>query len=95
MRKRKQINKNQRSFFFEDFIETNQRHSNGSNISEDRILILFFSFIFLILSFSTKIFLVSLKETSVNKIKKAEKSFVLRRDIVDRNGDLISRNIVR
>ena len=93
MRKKKQINKNQRSFFFEDFIETNQRHSNSSNISEDRILILFFSFIFLIFSFSTKIFLVSLKETSVNKMKKAEKSFVLRRDIVDRNGDLISRNI--
>ena len=45
------------------------------------------------MSFSTKIFLVSLKETSVNKIKKTEKSFVLRRDIVDRNGDLISRNI--
>ena len=48
MRKKKLINKNQRSFFFEDFIETNQRHSNSSNISEDRILILFFSFIFLI-----------------------------------------------
>jgi len=93
MRKKKQINKNQRSFFFEDFIETNQRYNSNTNISDDRILILFFSFIFLILSFSTKIFLVSLKETSVNKIKKTEKSYVLRRDIVDRNGDLISRNI--
>tara|TARA_B100000963_G_scaffold357137_1_gene378665 strand:+ start:2930 stop:4645 length:1716 start_codon:yes stop_codon:yes gene_type:complete len=96
MRKKKEINKNQRSFFFEDFLETNQRFKNKDNskISEDRILILFFSFIFLILSFSVKIIFVSLQETSFNNnIKKHQNSVALRRDVVDRNGNLISRNI--
>ena len=45
-RKKKNFNINQQSFFFEDYLSTNQKlgNENKLTINEDRIYILFFSF---------------------------------------------------
>ena len=47
-KKDKNFNINQRSFYFEDYLETNQKNKNikSSNISQDRIYLLFFLFFF-------------------------------------------------
>ena len=95
-RKSKSANKNQRSFYFQDYIATNlkQKKIYKSPISEDRIYILFFFFFCLIAIFSIKITFVSFKNPNFFETKKNELNFLpLRRDIVDRNGELISRNI--
>ena len=95
-RKSKSTNKNQRSFYFKDYIATNlkQKKIYKSPISEDRIYILFFFFFCLIAIFSLKITFVSFKNPNFFETKKNELNFLpLRRDIVDRNGELISRNI--
>ena len=59
MKKRKNnknFNKNQQSFFFEDYLSTNQKFRKEKNylINEDRIYILFFSFFFSYLNFFFK-----------------------------------------
>ena len=68
-RKIKYINKNQQSFFFEDYLSTNQKFKREKNfiINEDRIYILFFSFFSLILIFSLKIIFLSLQSYSYNE----------------------------
>ena len=45
-KKNKNFNKNQKSFYFEDYIETNLKQKNISKslISEDRVYLLFFYF---------------------------------------------------
>ena len=94
-KKNKHFNKNQESFYFEDYLETNKKKDSALNnkLFHDRIYLLFFLFFSLIFIFSIRIIHVSLtnielfKQTSINQ-------FTLnRRDIVDRNGVLISRNI--
>ncbi len=94
-KKNKHFNKNQESFYFEDYLETNKKNDSALNnkLFHDRIYLLFFLFFSLIFIFSIRIIHVSLtnielfKQTSINQ-------FTLnRRDIVDRNGVLISRNI--
>ena len=95
-KKNKKFNINQRSFYFEDYLETNQKNKRikKSNISQDRIYLLFFLFFSLITIFSTKIIFVSLKNLESYSQAKNSFHFVpLRRDIVDRNGILISRNV--
>ena len=95
-KKNKNFNKNQKSFYFEDYIETNlkQKDISKSYISEDRIYILFFFFFCLIAIFSIKITSISIKEPQFLLNKKNNLDFLpLRRDIADRNGELISRNI--
>ncbi len=95
-RKNKNFNKNQKSFYFEDYIATNlkQKNISKSSISEDRIYILFFFFFCLIAIFSIKIIFISVKEPQFLESKKNNLNFLpLRRDIYDRNGELISRNI--
>ena len=95
-KKIKKFNVNQKSFYFEDFFETNlkQKKISKFSISEDRIYILFLSFFFLILVFSIKILIISLQNPELSTTKKNSLNFLsLRRDIVDRNGILISRNI--
>jgi len=87
---------NQTSFYFEDYLETNKKNkfSNKTNNFQDRIYLLFFFFLSLILIFSIKIIHLSLDETSVFSQEKNSSKFILkRRDIIDRNGILISRNI--
>ena len=96
MKKKLNKNINQTSFYFEDFIETNKKnkHLKKSNNFQDRIYILFFFFFSLFLIFSIKITHISLdKKNSFYVEKHGSKFNLIRRDIVDRNGIIISRNI--
>ena len=100
MKKKSKINKkysiNQKSFYFEDYLETNKKNnlSKKNNIFHDRIYLLFFLFFSLIIIFSFRIINVSLNKIEVlNQEILIKKQSLLRRDIVDRNGVLISRNI--
>ena len=89
-------NINQTSFYFEDYLDTNQKNKKieNSKISQDRIYLLFFLFFSLITIFSIKITFVSLKSPEILNYKNNYSKFILlRRDIVDRNGILISRNV--
>ena len=95
-RRNKDFNINQKSFYFEDYLETNQKNKKvkNSNISQDRVYLLFFLFFSLITIFSIKIIFVSLKNLETYNKKNNLSHFIpLRRDVVDRNGILISRNI--
>ncbi len=90
------LNKNQASFYFEDFLETNQifNKTKKSLISQDRVYLLFFLFFSLILIFSIKIIIISLQDISLyNQKNNNYHNTLLRRDIVDRNGEIVSRNI--
>ena len=100
MKKKRKINKNynlnQSSFYFEDYMETNKKnkYSEKNNFSQDRIYLLFFLFFSLILIFSIRIIHVSLNSVEIfDQGNTLKKHTLLRRDIVDRNGNLISRNI--
>ena len=89
-------NTNQKSFFFEDYLETNLKKKviNQRLVSEDRIYILFFFFLSLIIIFFLKITLLSLQENNFITNNKTDGNLKnLRRDIVDRNQTLLSRNI--
>ena len=93
-RKNKNFNKNQTSFYFEDYLETSKKNNyfQKNNLFLDRIYLLFFLFFSLIFIFSIRIIHVSLNEIEIFNQDK-QKFSLLRRDIVDRNGTLISRNI--
>jgi len=94
--KRKNKNNNQTSFYFEDYLETNKKSKmlKKSNNFQDRIYLLFFFFFSLVLIFSIKITHISLNKKNIFNNQKQLKHFSLtRRDIVDRNGEIISRNI--
>ncbi len=96
IKNKKNFNRNQQSFFFEDYLSTNQKFRNKKNyfINEDRVYILFFSFFFLILIFSLKIIFVSFQNSNLNIIKNYKYNFnPIRNDIIDRNGVILSRNI--
>jgi len=87
---------NQTSFYFEDYLETNKINKSlkKSDSLQDRIYLLFFFFLSLILIFSIKITHLSLsKSPTFNQDLSSSKFSLIRRDIVDRNGILISRNI--
>ena len=93
---KKNKNINQRSFYFEDYLETNKKNKilKKSNNLQDRIYLLFFFFFSLILIFSIKITHISLNKKNIFNIEKQTMQFSLeRRDIVDRNGVIISRNV--
>ena len=95
-KKNKNFNINQKSFYFEDYLETNQKYKKvkNSNISQDRIYLLFFLFFSLITIFSIKIIFVSLQNLKTYNQKNNSSHFTpLRRDVIDRNGILISRNV--
>jgi cell division protein FtsI (penicillin-binding protein 3) len=96
-RKIKKIkNINQTSFYFEDYLETNKKNKilKKTNNFQDRIYLLFFFFFSLILIFSIKITHISLNKKSSFSLEKQNSQFsIIRRDIVDKNGIIISRNI--
>ncbi len=95
-KKNKNFNLNQKSFYFEEYLETNQKNKKvkNSNISQDRVYLLFFLFFSLISIFSIKIIFLSLKNfETYNESKSSSYQTSLRRDIIDRNGALISRNV--
>ena len=96
IRQKKTKNTNQTSFYFEDYLETNKKNKKLKKLNnfEDRIYLLFFFFFSLILIFSIKITHISLDKKDIfNLTEKNENFYVLRRDIVDRNGVILSRNI--
>ena len=65
-----------------------------SNNFQDRIYLLFFFFFSLVLIFSIKITFISLDKKNIRNLERQNTKFsLLRRDIVDRNGVIISRNI--
>ncbi len=93
---RKNNNSNQTSFYFEDYLETNKKNRilKKSNNFQDRIYLLFFFFFSLILIFSIKITHISLNKKDIFNLEKRNSQFsLLRRDIVDKNNIIISRNI--
>tara|TARA_B100001248_G_scaffold161695_1_gene121963 strand:+ start:3526 stop:5247 length:1722 start_codon:yes stop_codon:yes gene_type:complete len=95
-RNKKKININQTSFYFEDYIQTNKKNKvlKKSNNFHDRIYLLFFFFLSFILIFSIKIIHISLNKKNIFNLEEQKSKFsLLRRDIVDRNGEIISRNI--
>ena len=95
-KKNKNLNINQSSFYFEDYLETNKKNklSQKNNFFQDRIYLLFFLFFSLIFIFSIRIIHVSLNTIEIFQNANTPNKFtLLRRDIVDRNGELISRNI--
>ncbi len=98
MKKKSKKNKNinQSSFYFEDYLETNKKNKilKKKDNFQDRIYLLFFFFFSLILIFSIKITHISLDKKEFLNIAKQSSQFSLqRRDIVDRNGIIISRNV--
>ena len=98
MKKKSKKNKNinQASFYFEDYLETNKKNKilKRSNNFQDRIYLLFFFFFSLILIFSLKITHISLSKKDIFRAEEQKIKYPnLRRDIVDRNGVIISRNI--
>ena len=95
-KKNNQVNPNQKSFYFEDYLETNKKYKKllNSSVSDDRIYFLFFLFLSLILIFSFKIIFLSFQKPKfINNVKSYNSFISNRRDIVDRNGEIISRNI--
>ena len=66
-KKDKYYNKNQTSFFFEDYLETNKKNKSleKKNILQDRIYLLFFLFFSLILIFAGRIIHVSLNKIEI------------------------------
>ena len=95
-KKDRNYNRNQTSFYFEDYIETNKKNksSQKNNFFHDRIYLLFFLFLSLMLIFCIKITHVSLSKIEIfENVNSSKKFSLLRRDIIDRNGDLISRNV--
>ncbi|MBD1147005.1 penicillin-binding protein 2 [Pelagibacterales bacterium SAG-MED28] len=87
---------NQTSFYFEDYLETNKKKQvlKKSNNFQDRIYLLFFFFFSLILIFSIKITHISFNKKDIFNIVEQNSQFsLLRRDIVDRNDVIISRNV--
>ena len=95
-KKQKKIkNINQASFYFEDYLETNKQKKSlkKKNDLQDRIYLIFFFFLSLILIFTIKITHLSLSKSSTfNQKTNSLKFTLIRRDIIDRNGVLISRN---
>ena len=65
MKKKKIKNINQASFYFENYLETNKKNKNYKKADnfQDRIYLLFFFFLSLILIFSIKITHLSLSKT--------------------------------
>jgi len=87
---------NQSSFYFEDYLQTNKKNKllKKNNNLQDRIYLLFFFFFSLILIFCIKITHISLSKVEINDSNIMYSKFISqRKDIVDRNGILISRNV--
>ena len=76
-KKNKNYNENQKSFYFEDYLETNQKQRTISKLSitEDRIYLLFFFFICLIAVFSIKITFISFQNPQFLENKKNSNVF--------------------
>ena len=96
--KRKIKKTKQKSFFFEDYKESeilNEKNKKKIKISLNRVTFLFFVFFSLIFVLSTKIIYLSLSSEKKLFLQKNEKDFAISRsDIIDRNGTILARNII-
>jgi len=89
---------NQKSFFFEDYNEPevifNKKNNNLIKISASRIIFLFTILLSLLFIFSIKIIYLSLYPEKNLQLKLNNKNpSIERRDIVDRSGVILARNI--
>ena len=92
----KKSDKNNKSFYFEEYIQSDDKNLNQKKIkiNQDRVYLLFFIFFSLISIFAIKIIFISIQIPTNNSYSNFNKSFEpLRSDILDRNGILIARNI--
>ena len=92
----KKSDKNNKSFYFEEYIQSDDKNLNQNKIkiNQDRVYLLFFIFFSLISIFAIKIIFISIQIPTNNSYSNFNKSFEpLRSDILDRNGILIARNI--
>jgi len=89
-----------KSFYFKDYTESELiYHANKSQvikISSNKINLLFFIFISLLLIFTIKITYLSLSQNKIFQTKNSEKFLKQknRRDIVDRNGSVLARDVI-
>ena len=87
-----------KSFYFDDYAESELNDNNKSNIvkvSLNRVTFLSFIFFSLILIFSIKIIYLSLASENSFYNNNIKKNFIKkRRDIVDRNGSVLATNVV-
>ena len=100
MKDKKKKNANKKSFFFEDYDESeilfNKAKSRNVKISLNRTTFLFFVFFSLIFIFSVKLTYLSLSSSPGKNFfsQKNIKNFIKERaDIVDRNGIILARNV--
>jgi len=96
--KSKKKNITQKSFFFEDYTESeiiaSKENTNLPKVSLNRITFLFFIFFSLVVIFCIKIIHLSLLPDKNFFSKNINQNFIKeRRDVVDRNGIIIARNI--
>jgi len=94
--KKKTIKK--KSFYFEDYAESELTDNNKSNtvrVSLNRVTFLSFIFFSLIFIFSIKIIYLSLSTEKSFYSNNIKKDFIKkRRDIVDRNGSVLATNVI-
>ena len=87
-----------KSFYFDDYVESELNDSNKSNIvkvSLNKVTFLSFIFFSLILIFGIKIIYLSLSSEESLFSNNTKKEFVkTRRDIVDRNGSVMATNVI-
>ena len=91
-------NAKQKSFFFEDYAESeiiiNNKNDNLIIVSLSRATFLFFIFFGFAFIFSIKILYLSLSSEKNSFSKSINKNFIKERgDIIDRNGIILARNI--
>ena len=96
-KKRGRKNNCQKSFYFEDYSESENiiNYDNiPKKISGERITFVFYIFIFLIFIFSAKITYLSLsKNNSYFSNNNISKPLKIRGDIIDRNNNILARNV--
>ena len=95
--KNKNKTSKKKSFYFEDYTESDLIDNNNSNIvkiSLSRVTFLSFIFFCLIFIFSIKIIYLSLSPEKSFYTNNIEKKFIEnRRDVVDRNGSVLATNV--
>ena len=90
--KKIRFNNKQKSFFFNDFYKKSPHDEN--KVSEERVFFLFFSVVFIISIFFLKILIISTNDRQIFLNQSESPSFKeLRKEIVDRNGILLAKNI--
>ena len=92
------MKKNKKSFYFEDYTESEFSNNNKTNIvkiSLNRVTFLSFIFFSLIIIFGIKIiYLSSYPEKIFYGINQKKEIVKNRRDIIDRNGSVLATNVV-